>query len=129
VIVALAGQRHGILFLFLLSESIGRVAGLSTALAPASTVGGVTGPGPDGTGGTAGATAGGGVFAEAVDGGADGEGGSLQAATKRTQTVPDIQLRWQTPTTLSSRLGRIAHIIDFARQAARRVIRQRRKPV
>jgi hypothetical protein len=113
----------------LLSESMGRVAGLSTALAPASTVGGVTGPGPDGTGGTAGATAGGGVFADAVDGGADGEGGSLQAATKRTQTAPDIQLRWQAPTAFSSRLGRIAHNIDFARQAATRGILQIRKRV
>jgi len=113
----------------LLSESIGRVAELSTALSLAPTVGGAIGAGADATGGTAGATAGGGVFADDVDGGADGEGGSLQAARKRTETAPDIQLPWRSPTTLSSRLGRIAHNVDFARQEAGCGIRQRRKPV
>lgn len=77
----------------LLSESIGRVAALSTPLAPDSAVGGEIGPGPDGIGGTVGAAAdGGGVFAEDVDGGADGEGFSLQATMKRAHTTPLIKL-------------------------------------
>ena len=75
----------------LLSESIGRVAALSTPLAPDSAVGGEIGPGPDGIGGTAGAAADG-EFAEDVDGGADGEGFSLQATMKRTHTAPLIKL-------------------------------------
>jgi hypothetical protein len=75
----------------LLSESIGRVAALSTALAPESAVDGETGPGPAGIGGTVGAAADG-VFAEDVDGGADGEGLSLQATMKRTHTAPVIKL-------------------------------------
>jgi hypothetical protein len=74
------------------SESIGRVVALSTALDPPSTVGGGIGPGPDGVVGTDGTTTGGGEFAEDVDGGADGDGCSLQATRKRTQTAPPNKL-------------------------------------
>lgn len=81
----------------LVNGFIGWVAGLSTALAPPSTVGGGIGPGPGWTGGmadgAAGESIGGAEFVEDVDGGAVGDGCSPHATRSRAQTAPLVRFR------------------------------------